>query len=114
MRAAASAVTDAVETLELLTDLGTELRQQTESIAGLRKSLMEVVMLETTIGRALRVLEPLAQLKNLTRLSEPEVRAAARAILDQRGAKLSRRDNTGVADKSPATLPHENNHRRLR
>ena len=65
-------------------------------------------MLETTIGRALRVLEPLAQLKNLTRLSEPEVRAAARAILDQRGAKLSRRGNTGVADKSPATLPHEN------
>ncbi len=107
MRAAGNDIAAAVETLEVLTDLGSELRQQTESIAGLRKSLMDVVMLETTIGRAMRVLEPLAQLKNLTRLSDHEVRAAARAILDQRGAKLSKREQTGVADRSAGKLPHE-------
>ena len=110
MKAAGTDIAAAVETLEVLTDLGLELRQQTESIAGLRKSLMDVVMLETTIGRAMRVLEPLAQLKNLTRLSDREVRAATRAILDQRGAKVSQREQTGVADQSVGTndkLPHE-------
>lgn len=107
MRTAGNDIAAAVETLEVLTDLGTELRQQTESIAGLRKSLMDVVMLETTIGRAMRVLEPLAQLKNLTRLSDREVRAATRAILDQRGPKVSQREQTGVADQSAGKLPHE-------
>lgn len=107
MRAAGNDIAAAVETLEVLTDLGTELRQQTESIAGLRKSLMDVVMLETTIGRAMRVLEPLAQLKNLTRLSDREVRAATRAILDQRGAKVSQRDQADKSVDSNDKLPHE-------
>ncbi len=107
MRSAGGDIANAVDTLELLTDLSAELRQQTESITGLRKSVMEIVLLETTIGRALRVLEPLAQLKNLTRLSDSEVRAAARAILDQRNAKLLRQDNAGLADQSAGKLPHE-------
>lgn len=92
MRQAGGDIAQAIETLELLTDLGTELRNQTQAIAAVRQSLLEVAMLETTVGRALRVLEPLAQLRNLSRLSDTEVRAAARAILDQRNARLSQRD----------------------
>lgn len=101
MKQAGGDIANAIETLELLTDLSVELRGQSQSLAGLRQTLTEVAMLETTIGRAMRVLEPLAQLKNLTRLSEAEVRAAARAILDQRNSKLSRHDDLQPAP--PAT-----------
>lgn len=92
MKLAGGDIANAIETLELLTDLGTELRGQTQLLAGIRQTLTEFAMLETTLGRAMRVLEPLAQLKNLTRLNEAEVRAAARAILDQRNSKLSRHE----------------------
>lgn len=106
MKLAGGDIANAIETLELLTDLGTELRGQTQLLAGLRQTLTEVAMLETTIGRAMRVLEPLAQLKNLTRLNEAEVRAAARAILEQRNSKLSRHEDLQPAP--PATkLSHE-------
>lgn len=106
VKVAGADIANAIETLELLTDLGTELRGQTQLLAGLRQTLTEVAMLETTIGRAMRVLEPLAQLKNLTRLNEAEVRAAARAILEQRNSKLSRHE--ALQPAPPATkLPHE-------
>ncbi len=106
MKLAGRDIANAIETLELLTDLGTELRGQTQLLAGLRQMLTEVAMLETTIGRAMRVLEPLAQLKNLTRLNEAEVRAAARAILEQRNSKVSRHEDLQPAPPS-AKLPHE-------
>ncbi len=106
MRLAGKDITQSIETLEVLTDLGTELRQQTESIASLRKSLMDVVMLETTIGRVMKVLEPLTQLKTLTRLSDGEIRAAARAIIEQRGTKVTRRE-AGDSDRTQLKLPHE-------
>lgn len=106
MKVAGGDIASAIETLELLTDLSVELRGQSQSLAGLRQTLTEVAMLETTIGRAMRVLEPLAQLKNLTRLSESEVRAAARAILEQRNSKLSRHEDLQPAPPA-AKLPHE-------
>ena len=104
MKLAGKDLANAIETLELLTDFGAELRDQMQSFAAIRKTLTEVAMLETTVGRVMRVLEPLAQLKNLTRLSESEVRAAARAILDQRNSKVSRHDDLQPAPpvvKSP-------------
>lgn len=106
MKHAGSDIAEAIETLELLTDLGTELRGQTQMLTGLRQTLTEFAMLETTVGRAMRVLEPLAQLKNLTRLSESEVRAAARAILDQRQSKVSRQEDLPPAPPV-VKLPHE-------
>jgi len=106
MKTAGGDITNAIETLELLTDLGTELRVQTQSLAGMRQALTEIAMLETTIGRAMRVLEPLAQLKNLTRMNEAEVRAAARAILEQRNSKISRHDELQPASPA-AKLPLE-------
>ena len=106
MKMAGGDIANAIETLELLTDLGTELRGQTQLLAGMRQTLTEFAMLETTIGRAMRVLEPLAQLKNLTRLSEAEVRTAARAILEQRNSKLSHHDELQPATPA-AKRPNE-------
>lgn len=109
LKSAGSDIANAIETLEVLTDLGAELRQQTQSLAGLRQTMMEIAMMETTVGRVLRVLEPLAQLKNLTRLSDTEVRAAARAILEQRNGKLSRREEPQPAPPA-VKLPHEDDY----
>ena len=106
MKLAGTNIANAIETLELLTDLGSELRSQTQMLTGLRQTLTEVAMLETTIGKAMRVLEPLAQLKNLTRLNEAEVRAAARAIIEQRNSKMSRHEDLQPAPPS-VKLPHE-------
>lgn len=106
MKSAGQNIATAIETLELLTDLGDELRGQIQSLGHLRTSLVEIAMMETTIGRAMRVLEPLAQLKNLTRLNDVEIRAAARAILDQRGSQLGRRDDS-TSTRSITKLPHE-------
>ncbi len=106
MKAAGGDIAAAIETLELLTDLGQELRDQTQSLGNLRTSLVEIAMMETTIGRAMRVLEPLAQLKNLTRLSDTEIRAAARAILDQRTSVIGHREENG-ASRSITKLPHQ-------
>lgn len=106
LKTAGGDVAEAIETLELLTDLGTELRQQTQSLASVRQSMMEIAMMETTIGRVLRILEPLAQVKNLTRLSDSEVRSAARAILDQRNAKMTRREEP-LSAPPVVKLPHE-------
>ncbi len=100
MLGAGKGITDAIETLELLTDLSDELRMQSQVVAGVRRSLMDVAALETTVGRVMRVLEPLAELKNLSRMSEAEVRSAARAIIDQR-TKLSRRDDP-LTETSPS------------
>ncbi len=106
MKLAGNDIAKAIETLELLTDFGSELRDQMQSLAGMRKTLTEIAMLETTVGRVMRVLEPLAQLKNLTRLNEAEVRAAARAILEQRNSKLSRHEDLQPAPPV-VTLPNE-------
>ena len=108
MKLAGKDLANAIETLELLTDFGAELRDQMQSFANIRKTLTEVAMLETTVGRVMRVLEPLAQLKNLTRLSESEVRAAARAILEQRNSKLSRHEELPPAPPA-VTLPLQEN-----
>ncbi len=82
-------VADAVQNLEILSDFREELDVQIRSFARLREGLMEVVLLETTIGRVAKALEPLAQIANVRRLGDEELRAAAKAILDNRTTRLS-------------------------
>lgn len=87
-------VVDAVQNLEILSDFQDELGTQIRSLARLREGLMEFVLLETTIGRVARTLEPLTQIANVRRLGDQELRAAAKAILDQRTTRLSSKPET--------------------
>lgn len=82
-------VADAVQNLEILSDFREELSTQIGSLVRLREGLMEVVLLETTIGKVVKSLEPLTQLANVRRLGDAELRAAAKAILDSRSTRLS-------------------------
>jgi hypothetical protein len=50
---------------------------------------MEIALMETTIGRVAKALEPLAQIANVRRLGDEELRAAAKAILDNRSTRLT-------------------------
>lgn len=98
-------VADAVETLEVLTDLNDELQDQVATIDGMRKSLLDVVLMESTVRRVAGILEPLAELSNLRRLSNSEVREAARTIMDQRNSRLAARpDESDSKSSSKLTL----------
>jgi hypothetical protein len=100
-------IADAVQNLELLSDFRVEMAEQVRALAGMRQVLVDFVMLETSIGRVARLLEPLSQIANVRRLSDQEMREAARAILDQRTTRLSNKLNTDlpVQNDVPAADP---------
>ena len=85
-----SDVAAAVQNLEILADFQVEFERHLATLEGMRRSMVEVVMLESTIGRVVRVLQPLVQIANLRRLNDGEVREAARLILERRSAQAER------------------------
>ncbi|MFO1021310.1 MAG: hypothetical protein U0903_11525 [Planctomycetales bacterium] len=87
-------IADAVQNIEILTSFNDEFQKQVRSLEGMRQGLMEIVMMETTIGRVTRILEPIAQIGNMRGLSEVEVREAARKILEKRAANISQKADT--------------------
>lgn len=91
-------VAQAVQTLEILDDFQVEVDRHVRSLEGIRRTMVEVAMLESSVGRAARVLEPLVELSNLRRLGEREVREAARVILDQRATRVSQ--NSAIARRT--------------
>jgi hypothetical protein len=95
-------VADAVDTLELLTDLGEELQAQVKTMGQMRKSLMDIVLMEATVSRVAKIIEPLVELTNLRRMSDDDVREAARTIMESRTSRIAtRRDNQRrTADES--------------
>ena len=104
------AVADAVQNLEILTDFREELADQIQSLTKMRDGLMQIVMMESSIGRVAKLIEPLAQISNVRRLSDQEMRAAARSILDSRTTRLgSQRDSvqdvSREATNDPFLLP---------
>ena len=84
-------VADAVDTLEVLTDLGEELQAQVKTMGQMRKSLMDIVLMEATVSRVAKIIGPLAELTNLRRMSDQDVREAARTIMDSRSSRMATR-----------------------
>jgi hypothetical protein len=84
-------IADAVASLELLADFQEEFNFQVGQLAGMQESLTELILLESSVARAVRMIEPLAELTDLRRLNEDEVREAARVILDRRNTRVSSR-----------------------
>ena len=63
------------------------------SLKGVRRELVDIILMESTVAKATKILEPLADLGNLSRLSDAEVREAARVIMDQRDTRMGKRSN---------------------
>ncbi len=96
-------VGEAIQNLEIMDDFRTELAAHVKSLDGVRRTMMEIAMMESTLGRVAKVVEPLTQIGNLRRLSDDEMREAARVILDRRITRFSQSDSqpeTGAADNS--------------
>lgn len=82
-------VADAVVSLELLADFQDEFHFQISQLETMQQSLTQLVLLESTVARAVRMIEPLAELTDLRRLDDDEVREAARIILERRETRVS-------------------------
>ena len=63
---------------------------------------MEIVLLETTITRVTRALEPMTQLGNIRRLNDGDLRDAARTILEQRQTRITQKpDQPAAREETP-------------
>jgi hypothetical protein len=67
----------------------------------MRKSLLDVVLMESTVRKVAGILEPLAELSNLRRLSSSEMREAARLIMDQRTSRVASRPVESASKPAP-------------
>ncbi len=80
-------IRSAVESLELLADLQQEFQTRVGQLEGVRRGLMEVVMLESMVVRTVRALQPLTELTDLQRLDGAALREIARSYVGQPGAR---------------------------
>jgi hypothetical protein len=94
-------VASAVQTLEILDDFQTEVSTHVRSLTGLRRTLVELAMMESTVGRVAQVMAPLTELSSLRRLGESEIREAARVIMDRRSTRLSQTEAAADTDDFP-------------
>jgi hypothetical protein len=93
---------DAVETLELTADLHAQLQDAMRQFDGVRRWLVEIVLIEPTIERTMNALRPLTELANLRRLSPGELRHAARAIAGERSNRLAEQPRSADAEATAA------------
>ncbi len=100
-------IAEAIQTLEILADFSEEFESRIASLGQLRQSLMEIVLLETTITRVTRALEPMTQLGNIRRLNDNDLRDAARTILEQRQTRITQKPDHPVvqAETAPGPVP---------
>ena len=88
-----SEISAAIQNLEIMDDFRVEVASHVKSLETLRRTLMDIAMMESTMGRVANVVEPLTQIGNLRRLNEDEVREAARVILDRRMTRFSQTES---------------------
>ncbi len=100
-------VAAAIQNIEIMDDFQTEVATHVRSLESLRKTMLEIAMMESTVGRVARVIEPLAEIGNLRRLSEVEVREAARVILDRRMTRFSQNDTMPQIGATSAVIDSE-------
>ena len=94
---------DTITALELLGDFQNEFNTQAAGADEMRRQLTELILLQTTIEQALRIVQPISELGNLRRLDTVEIREAARIILDQRRARLARTEEAADVASLEAT-----------
>lgn len=89
----------AIQNLEIMDDFQTEVAAHVQTLSTLRRTLLDIAMMESTMGRVARVIEPLSEIGNLRRLSETEVREAARVILDRRMTRFTQAESASGTDR---------------
>jgi hypothetical protein len=86
---------DAIETLEVTADLHEQFHETVRNFEQMRSWMVELVMLQPTLQRAMVALEPLTELGNLRRVSDDRLREIGRAMRQKEGAQLARQTSLG-------------------
>jgi len=94
----------AIESLEVLVGFQDEFATQIQVLGEIRRSLVEFSMLETTVSKAMRMLQPLVELGNLHRLDDQDLRNAARLILEERSFRLGSRTGSDLPASAPVKI----------
>ena len=98
-------VADAVQTLEVLNGFQEEFISQIQVLGEMHRNLIEISMMENTMTKVSRMMKPLVELGNLRRLSDDELRQAARLILDGRTATRISKNSTESRPQSGESVP---------
>lgn len=91
-----------VENLDLLADFQDELALQLQKVEELRRQLTELMLLEATVAKTVTAMKPLAELGDLRRLDDADIRAAVRTMLDRHRERVAT-DASKYDDSVPAT-----------
>ena len=100
---------DAVETLEATADVHEEIEKVARSLEGLRRWLVEIMLLENAAQRAAEAVTPLTELSDLRRLSPSEMRQAVQSVVQSRRGhttpSVPEVQPAAEITKAPTTLP---------
>jgi erythromycin esterase-like protein len=101
-------IAESVESLQLLTGLQGEFNDQMTKLEAIQRGFTELLLMESSVARAVKMVQPLAELGNLRRNNEQEIRAAAREIINRRETRMaeekSKYDDT-TGEYSPPVRP---------
>jgi hypothetical protein len=91
-------------------DIQHEFQDQVHALDGIRRGLMEFVLMENTVARAVHTLQPLLELGNLRHLDQEQMRQIAKAISAQQATQIGKAEPERVpAGKDGATNPRRQN-----
>jgi len=82
-------IASSVESLQLLSGLQGEFNDQITQLETIQRGFTELLLMESSVARAVKMVQPLAELGNLRRNNEPEIRAAAREIINRRETRMA-------------------------
>lgn len=99
-----SGLANAIEAMESTMELQGQFQKVAGSLDQIRGWFAEFLMLEPTIEHAMKSLQPLTELGNLSRLSAAELRDAAQAIVTNRHANLAQKP---AREEAPPTVNAE-------
>ena len=98
----ASTTPEAIEAIEQTIDLNEQFQTAARSFKHIRRWMTEVVMMEPTIQRAMRTLEPITELGSLRRMSRDELKQVARTLRERQASQIDSLNNnldiTEIAD----------------
>lgn len=97
-------VAASIDALDLLSEFQDELHGHLGQVEQLRRQATELMLLETTLTRALTALQPLAELGNLRRLDDAELREVARTLLERRRSRMAEAETKFSADRPSMSI----------
>lgn len=95
---------ESIKSVETLIDLQHEFQKHIRSLDGMRRNLMDFVLMENTVAQAVRMLQPILELGNLRHMNEDQLRQIAKSISESESTRLSKNDSGRRPSRSEGTL----------